>query len=90
MTSLVCLAAVIWVVMKKLKITSKQRTTSLISRGWDEYLVDVGFKTGPWRYRAQCLLVAGITLHSLAPFMWNKSTKRLFGCKVVKSSLTNE
>ena len=40
---------------------------------------------------AQCLFVAGITLHSLAPFTWNESKKRLWlVVKVVKSSLTIE
>ena len=62
MTSLVCLAAIIWVVTEKLKITSKQRTISLSSCGCDLRL-NHGF------VRAQCLFVAGKTLRSLAPFM---------------------
>ena len=37
-TRLVNLAAVIWVVTEELKITSKQRTISQISRGWDNIL----------------------------------------------------
>ena len=48
MTTLVCLAAVIWVVTEKLKIpgkiTSKQRTISQISRGWDNILYTLIFR----------------------------------------------
>ena len=45
--------------------------------------------TGPFRLdhgvtKARCLFVAGITLHSLAPFTWNKSKKRLWLVKLIK------
>ena len=44
MTSLVCLAAVIWVVTEKIKVTVKQRTISQISRGWDNILETLIFR----------------------------------------------
>ena len=73
MTNVDCFVVVMWVVTEKPKITSKQKTISQISRGWDDIL---------WAYigtsevaRTRCLFVSGMTLHSLAPFTWNKSKK---------------
>ena len=91
MTGLVCLAAVTWVVTEKLKITSKQRTISQISRGWDMLWTLIDLRLDHRVTTAQCLLVVGITLRSLAPLTWNKSKKRLcLVVKVEKSSPINE
>ena len=53
------LAAVFWVIMEKLKITSRQRTISQISRSWDNILQTLILD---WTMELLKLFAVGITL----------------------------